>query len=386
MSGRTGYVGDGSERAAYAWLSRACEPGEHAVWAYVTALGAREVAAQIHGRDAPERIQRLAGPRATEDLAMRDLAAAEQVGARLVIPGDEEWPTDKFLAMGAAAAAGEVLCVPPLAIWVRGQARLAGLVDRAVAVVGARASTPYGNSVAEQIADGIAERGVTVVSGGAIGIDRAAHAAVLAAGGATIAVLACGIDRSYPRGNKLLLDQITGRGLVATEWAPGAAPMRHRFLVRNRLIAGFTSGTVVVEAGMRSGARATASRAREMGKVVMAVPGPVTSAMSDGCLQMLRDEAALAVGTAAHVLEATGVSGAQLLLFERGPERTGDDLGPALRRMLDAVPARRAAPTESIAIVAAASASDTMRSLTVLEMMGYVEQVEGRWRRQRSVR
>lgn len=380
MSGRSRYVGDGSTRAAYAWLSRACEPGDRAIWAYVESLGAVEVAAQLAHGDAPRRLQELAGPRAREDLAMRDLAVAEQIGARLVIPGDAEWPESTIHAMGAAAAAGETQCVPPLALWLRGAGRLDALVQCAVAVVGARASTPYGDSVAEQIAYGVAERGVTVISGGAFGIDRAAHAAVLAADGATIAALACGIDRLYPKSNSRLLEQVTNHGLLITEWAPGSAPMRHRFLVRNRLIAGLTTGTVVVEAAIRSGARSTAARAREMNKVVMAVPGPVTSAMSDGCLQMLRDEAALAVGTAAHVLEATGVSGTQLTLFERGPDRPGDDLDPVLRRMLDAVPARRAAPADSIAIVAAADAADTMRSLTVLEMMGLVEQVDGRWR------
>lgn len=375
------YVGDGSTRAAYAWLTRACEPGDHAVWAYVESLGAREVAAQLAAQDAPERLQRLCGARAGEDHSMRDLALAEQLGARLVIPGDPEWPTERFVAMGVAAAAGQSQCVPPLAVWVRGQGDLTDLTERAVAVVGARASTPYGDTVSGQIAYGLAERGVTVVSGGAFGIDRAAHAAALAAGGVTVAVLACGIDRLYPRSNADLLQKITGNGLLITEWAPGSAPMRHRFLVRNRLIAGLSAGTVVVEAALRSGSRATASRAREMGRVVMAVPGPVTSGMSEGCLQMLRDEAALAVGTAAHVLEATGVSGSNLTRFERGPDRPGDDLDPDLRRLLDAVPVRRAAPADSIAVVAAASASDTLRSLVVLEMMGLIEQRDGRWRR-----
>lgn len=384
MTGRSRYVGDGSPRAAYAWLSRACEPGEHALWAYICSLGAVEVAAQLRAGNAPGRLQQLVGARAGEDLSLRDLATAEHLGARLVTPDDPEWPHEAFRVMGAATAAGELQCVPPLALWIRGNASLVALAERAVAVVGARASTPYGATVAEQIASGLAERGVTVVSGGAFGIDRAAHAAALGVHGATIAVLACGIDRLYPKANAQLLDRIARDGLLLTEWAPGAAPMRHRFLVRNRLIAGLTAGSVVIEAALRSGSRATAARARELGKVVMAVPGPVTSAMSEGCLQMLRDEAALAVGNAAHVLEATGVSGVDLTLFERGPDRPGDDLDPKLRRLLDAVPARRAAPADSIAVVAATSAAETMRSLTVLEIMGLVEQIGGRWRVRRE--
>lgn len=380
MTARSRPVGDGSARAAYAWLSRACEPGDHAVWAYVQSLGPIEVAAQLAANDAPERLQRLGGPRVRQDLAMQDLAAAAAVGARLLIPGDADWPDDALQVMGAAAGGGQAQCVPPLALWTRGAGRLTDLLQRAVAVVGARAATPYGESVAEQIAYGLAERGVTVVSGGALGIDRAAHAAALAADGSTIAVLAGGIDRPYPRANLRLLEHVAARGLLLTEWAPGCAPMRHRFLVRNRLIAGLTAGTVVVEAAIRSGARSTAARAHEMGRPVMAVPGPVTSAMSEGCLQMLRDEAALAVGTAGHVLEATGVSGAELVFLERGRQEPEDDLDPGLRRLLDAVPARRAASADSIALVAATGPADTMRSLTVLEMMGFVEQLDGRWR------
>ncbi|MFV0534052.1 MAG: DNA-processing protein DprA [Cumulibacter sp.] len=380
----SGYVGDGSERAALAWLSRACEPGEYALWAYVESQGAVEVAAQLAAGRAPGRLQRLCGARAGEDRCQRDLDAARRVGARLIIPGDDEWPTDGVRLMSIASAAGADGCVPPLSIWARGGGRLAALVDRSVALVGARAATAYGTSVCEQIAYGLAHRDVTVISGGAFGIDRAAHAAALAANGVTIAALACGIDRFYPKSNAGLLERITADGLLLSEWAPGAAPMRHRFLVRNRLIAALSSGTVVVEAALRSGARSTAARARDLGKVVMTVPGPVTSAMSDGCLHMLREEAALAVGCAEHVLEATSLSGTDLLPLERGPGRPGDDLDPMHRRVLEAVPTRRAATTESIAVVAGASVPDTLRALTMLELSQFVEQYEGRWRTYRK--
>lgn len=380
MSRQYASVGDGSRRAALAWLSRACEPGNHALWAYVTALGPVQVAAQLHAGDGPDRLQRAVGARVGQDHCLQDLRQAEQLGARLLIPDDPDWPHEALERMGVAAASGETLCVPPLSLWVRGPGRLDEQLRQAVAIVGARASTAYGNNVAAEISYDLADRAITIVSGGAFGVDRAAHAAALATDGFTIAVLACGIDRLYPASNAQLLQKIASRGLLITEYAPGTAPMRPRFLVRNRLIAGFTSGTLVVEAALRSGARATAARAREMGKVVMAVPGPVTSSMSEGCLQMLREEAALAVGTAAHVLDATGVSGADLALFERGPDRPGDDLDPALRALLEAVPVRRPAGADSIAVVAGAGAADTMRGLTVLEMMGYIEQTDGGWK------
>lgn len=380
MSAQHTPVGDGSPRAALAWLSRACEPGNYALWAYVAALGPVQVAAQLHAGAGPERLQRAVGARVWQDHSLQDLHLAQQLGARLLIPGDPQWPGGVLERMGAAAAAGERLCVPPLSLWIRGPGELDGLLGQAVAIVGARASTAYGNNVAAEISYDLADRAITIVSGGAFGVDRAAHAAALATDGSTIAVLACGIDRLYPASNAQLLQKIASRGLLITEYAPGTAPMRPRFLVRNRLIAGFASGTLVVEAALRSGARATAARAREMGKVVMVVPGPVTSSMSEGCLQMLREEAAIAVGSAAHVLDATGVSGADLALFERGPDRPGDDLDPALRALLEAVPVRRPAAADSIAVVAGASAADTMRGLTVLEMMGYVEQTDSGWK------
>ena len=160
--------------------------------------------------------------------------------------------------------------------------RLDELVDRSVAIVGSRASTAYGEHVAGELGHQLAERGWTVVSGGAFGIDAAAHRGALAAEAPTVAVLACGVDRPYPAAHGALLHRIAETGLLVSEWPPGAAPHRHRFLVRNRLIAALTRGTVVVEAAARSGAQATARRARKLGRQVLVVPGPVTSAMSVG--------------------------------------------------------------------------------------------------------
>ena len=171
------------------------------------------------------------------------------------------------------------------------------MFDRAVSVVGARSATPYGEHVAAEVGFGLASAGMTVVSGAAFGIDGAAHRGALNAEGRTVAVLACGVDRDYPQGHAALLERIADTGLVISEYPPGTPPAKHRFLVRNRLIAALSGGTVVVEAGVRSGARNTAATAAALGKVVLAVPGPITSAQSVGCHDLLRTGAAMLAGS-----------------------------------------------------------------------------------------
>src|SRR5262249_45616384 len=150
-------------------------------------------------------------------------------------------------------------------------------------------ATSYGLQLAAELAYGLADSGWTVISGGAYGIDAAAHRGALAAHGRTVVVLACGIDTVYPLGHAGLFERISERGLMLTEWPPGAVAFRTRFLVRNRLIAALSRGTVVVEAAARSGARSTARRARELDRVLMACPGPATSAMSLGCHTEIRE-------------------------------------------------------------------------------------------------
>ncbi|GAB3298760.1 DNA-processing protein DprA [Epidermidibacterium keratini] len=354
------------------------------MWAYVSAEGAVDVAAQLHAGEGPVVLQRAVGARVGSDDSVRDLHRAERAAVRLLIPGDSDWPGDALWPMQQVAADGDLDCVPPLSLWVRGAGSLPSLLARSIAIVGARASTPYGEQVTHQLAAELAERGVCVVSGGAFGIDAAAHRAALSAGRPTIAVLACGADRAYPKANEALLDRISRDGLLLSEWPPGAAPMRQRFLVRNRLIAGLTAGTVVVEAALRSGARSTASRARDLGKPVMAVPGPVTSAMSAGTLAMLRAGGCIAVGSAAHVLDAIGRIGDDLAPHEAGPSEPIDELDPQTQAVYDAVPLRRASPIESIATVAALAVSDAVAAMSVLELLGLVEVDEGRWRKTRQ--
>ena len=162
------------------------------------------------------------------------------------------------------------------------------LIAVAPGVVGSRASTAYGEHVASDLSEGLCRRGVAVVSGAAFGIDGAAHRAALAADGCTVAVLAGGLDVPYPAGHSSLMYRIRAAGLLVSEYPPGIRPARHRFLARNRLVAALSGATVVVEAGLRSGAANTAAWARALGRVVCAVPGPVTSSASAGCHALIR--------------------------------------------------------------------------------------------------
>lgn len=381
-------------RRARAWLSRAVEPGVVDFWRFVDRHGPVDAARLIRSGAAPVRILRLVGARAQQDETLADLRRAERCDARLLVPEDDEWPAFPLHALTVATAeeaddpkdqsARTLAPVPPLALWVRGPGRLDELADRSVAIVGSRASTAYGEHVAGELGFQLAERGWTVVSGGAYGIDAAAHRGALAADGPTVAVLACGVDRVYPAGNGALLQRIAESGLVVSEWPPGAAPHQHRFLVRNRLIAGLTRGTVVVEAAARSGATATANRARKLGKQVMAVPGPVTSAMSVGCHELLRatDETSRAhlVTTAAQVLDVVGRFGADLAEPPERPSNPRDGLTDLAIRVLDACPVRTGVGPERLAGVAGCEVLDVLKVLPALELAGLVQWTGEGWR------
>ena len=271
-AGAPGGVVHPALRRARAWLTRAVEPGTVDFWRYVDDLGPVDAVRRLRAGRAPERIRSIVGARAGQDESLADLARAARCGARLVIPEDDEWPAMPLHALTVAVADEPydhrdqsdrtIAPVPPLGLWVRGPARIDDLADRSVAIVGSRASTAYGEHVAGELGHQLGERGWTVVSGGAFGIDAAAHRGALAAEAPTLAVLACGVDRPYPAAHGALFGRIAETGLLISEWPPGCAPLRHRFLVRNRLIAALTRGTVVVEAAARSGAQATARRAR----------------------------------------------------------------------------------------------------------------------------
>ena len=379
-------------RRARAWLTRAVEPGTVDFWRYVDDVGPVEAIRRLRAGTAPERVRSIVGARAAQDESLADLARAERCGARLVIPEDDEWPALPLHALTVAVADEPhdhrdqsdrtTAPVPPVGLWVRGPARLDELADRSVAIVGSRASTAYGEHVAGELGHQLGDRGWTVVSGGAFGIDAAAHRGALAAEAPTLAVLACGVDRPYPAAHGALFARIAETGLLVSEWPPGCAPLRHRFLVRNRLIAALTRGTVVVEAAARSGAQATARRARTLGRHLLVVPGPVTSAMSVGCHELLREqeEGAILVTSAAQVIEAVGGIGVDLADPVERPSGPRDGLSDLAARVLDACPVRSGVSPERLAAIAGCDVLDVLRVLPVLELADLVQWTGTGWR------
>ena len=306
------------------------------------------------------------------------LARAARCRARFVVPGDDEWPD----RLGDLRFCDEVQRRGgvPFGLWLRGPGHLAQLTERSVAIVGSRAATPYGTTVATDLGAELSEAGFTVVSGGAYGIDTAAHQGAMAVGGPTIAVVANGVDIAYPQGNTKLFAWIAEHGLVVSELPPGTHPSRVRFLARNRLIAGLGAGTIVVEAALRSGARNTASWALGCGRVLMAVPGSVESAMSAAPHLMIRNGQAVLVSSAAEVLELVSESGQQTLPIPHGPTRATDDLDPVRLAVYEAVPARRRVGAGEIALAAGVSVPTALAQLGALADTGLVVGDDEGWR------
>ncbi|GGW75263.1 hypothetical protein GCM10010503_61100 [Streptomyces lucensis JCM 4490] len=369
----TGDGSDDGEPLGRVFLSRVLEPGDEAGGRWVRERGVAEVVRRLRagGEPLPGVSEvRWAGlvARAARADPECDLAVARAAGARFVCPGNAEWPR-QLDDLGDGR---------PIGLWVRGRAGLRMWALRSVAVVGARSCTEYGTHAAATLAAGLAERGWVVVSGGAYGIDGAAHRGALAARGATVAVLACGVDRPYPRGHAALIARIAEQGLVVGELPPGDHPTPSRFILRNRVIAALTRGTVVVEAACRSGSLATARAAQRLGRFTMGVPGPVTSALSAGVHELLRGEATL-VTDAAEVVELVGGMG-ELAPLRRGPVLPRDLLEPGARAVLAALPGDRAAPAEEIALGARTTRDDAIARLYELRALGYVERHGDGWK------
>ncbi len=390
------------EKLARAALTYLAEPGDPALGALLAICEAAEVLAAIKADMLPG-----TGPgcgdtpasRAALERALRrwrarlpglpdeeEIAAACGEDIRLICPGDDEWPD----------ALDQLDQARPYALWLRGDADLHFACARSVSMVGSRAATGYGGHMAGEIAADLAERGWTIISGGAYGIDAAAHRGALAAEGITIAVMACGVDYPYPAGHAGMFAAIAAQGLVASEWPPGRPPGRMRFLVRNRVIAALGCGTVIVEAGERSGALNTARHAANLGKPLMAVPGPVTSAQSAGCHRIIREWGASCVTRAADIIELLSpLSTPDSLAPDGAAEPTpepGTDLGSApsrdhldadSARVLDALPARGGAGTSTIAVDAGVDLDTVLRCLGRLAGYGFIERCDRGWRLRR---
>ena len=400
------------ERVARAALTYLAEPRDPWLAALVGKHGAsRTVTAIREGRfpegspvtDAATRAMRRWRLRLAEIPQAGDLAELAGRGYRLLCPDDPVWP----------AGLGDLGDGEPYALWVHGAlADLATVTRRSVAIVGSRAATAYGSYVAAEIAASVAARGWTVVSGGAYGIDGSAHRGAMSAQGVTMAVMACGVDRPYPAGHRDLLAAVAAGGAVISEWPPGRPTARLRFLVRNRVIAALASGTLVVEAGRRSGALNTARHASDLGRPLMAVPGPVTSDLSAGCHSIIRDWGGTLVTNADEVIERlsadgsgetaeSGGSGRASPAGGRVPDAVPSATSPINRHtraeqardaldleaavVLDALPARgEGLPTSEIAVRAALEPKVVLAKLALLRVYDLAERTDRGWRARRG--
>jgi len=213
-------------------------------------------------------------------------------GAFLLTPEDIDWPVSL-----------NDLAAPPIALLIKGQREyLPNLID-SISIVGTRNPTPYGRRIAEDFGAGVADHEWAVVSGGAIGIDAAAHNGCLVGEGITVAVLGGGFNKNYPAAHEKLFAEISESGLLISEVMPDVPAIPHRFLTRNRLIAALSKATIVVEAAFRSGSLRTARDAAEIFRPVMAIPGPINSPTSEGCHRLIAERVAELVSSVSEVME-----------------------------------------------------------------------------------
>lgn len=271
-------------------LLAAIEPGTHFWTREIFSHGVEEVHSRIIGRAYdPIKYANIIEKVSKFDADI-EFAKIEAAGAHLLIPEDLDWPIRV-----------DDLESPPIALIIKGRRDL--FTNPSLAIVGTRNPTPYGTRIAGDFAAGFVDREWGIVSGGAYGIDSAAHRGALVAEGRTIAVIASGIDTPYPTGNSRLFDEICENGAIITEVVPGVPALPHRFLTRNRIIAALSQSTLVVEAAFRSGSLRTARDAAQLLRPVMAIPGPINSPSSEGCHRLIGERAAELVTSVADACE-----------------------------------------------------------------------------------
>jgi DNA processing protein len=350
-----------------------------------TQAGDPELAKLVREQGAVEVWEHLRSGKGSTSLARRaqllDVSAIEDqtkdCGARFIIPGDAEWPQslqDLSWSEPVGGMGGE-----PLGLWVIGPTMLSEL-SAGVAVVGSRASTSYGEYVASQWAGGLAEQGCAVISGGAYGIDASAHRGALSAEGVSVAVMAGGLQHYYPPGNSALIERIAHKGAVISEHPPAVPPSRARFLVRNRLIAALATTTLIVEGALRSGAQNTVSWALSMQRLVMAVPGPVTSAMSVTPHRLIHQGQATLVSSVDEVLAGMKPINTDIADFTRTQPTLFDSLTDHQKHVFEALPARLGKSIDELVQVTGDNVMNLQVCLTGLLAMGLVKQTDaGRW-------
>jgi DNA processing protein len=366
------------ERRAWAYLSRVVEPPCAELSALARRVGPVEAAERVRRGAVGTDLARRTEARRDLDCSAADLDRIDKLGGRLITADAVDWPMLAFAGFNGVDVRRHPAGIAPLVLWVVGDSELADVAWRAAAIVGTRAATTYGELVAADLSAGLCERDVVVVSGGAYGIDGAAHRAALAEDGCTVAVLAGGVDVPYPAGHSALLHRVQRAGLLVSEYPPGVRPARHRFLVRNRLVAALSGATVVVEAGLRSGAANTASWARALGRVVCAVPGPVTSSASAGCHELIKGGAEL-VTRAEQIVEIVGRAGE----FADEPQRPSsvlDELTDVGRRVYEALPGRGVRSVDELSVESGVPVPALQGQLAMLELAGLAAQDAGRWR------
>ncbi|QNV38645.1 DNA-processing protein DprA [Rothia terrae] len=302
------------------------------------------------------------GKRAAVATPEYEMDFASKIGAWVCIPEDPDWP----------AGVNDFGYSAPYALWGRGErGRLKSYKEsRSVAVVGSRDISAYGTTATQHIAGDLATQGLTVISGGAFGIDAAAHQSALANGTSelpTIALMAGGIDTLYPKHNEILLKRVIDNGLIFSEVSLGQNPTRWRFLQRNRLIAGLARATVIVEARWRSGALNTAHHAMEIGRDVYAVPGSIFSPNSEGCHRLLSDNLATVLTNADQLVQnfvGTDTALQQTTAFElENQGHITDTLSEGEKIIWDALPVRRTMTIEELCSVTGHSAREVMKIL-----------------------
>jgi len=394
-------IEDRFARAAWSGLA---EPGDRMAGRAIQQLGAvRALATVVERSSATDFASLLTGagdrvtenemqhaidrwmPRLKSDTALIALRQAARFGARLLVPSDRLWPSGLH----------DLHWHAPSALWARGtDEALTGMVD-GIALVGARAATGYGEHITMEASAGLVDRGYTIISGAAYGIDGMAHRAALASHGLTVAFLAGGVDRFYPSGHDALLNRIVESGAVLSELPCGSSPTKWRFLQRNRLIAAASLATIVLEAGWRSGSLNTAGHAATLGRPLGAVPGPVTSAASAGCHRLIREYDAVCVTNPDQMAElaplqpSLGLVGESTETSVSADSTDGSSGSEACgttetTRLLDALSTRSARSADDVAARSGLAVATVRAQLGLLELDGRVTESDRGWKRSPS--